>query len=128
MSPTILGPQRHTPSPAEFIAAQRSPEFQELRRKQRSFTFPLTVAFLAWFVLYVLMAMYTPSIFAHKVIGNVNVGIFMGLGQFLTTFAITWAYVKYADKELEPRAKALREALENPALDDSAQPSTQKQI
>lgn len=104
--------QRHTPTAEEFIAAQKSPEFQELRSKQRGFTFPLAILGIAWFVVYVLLAMYAPNFIAAKVFGNVNVGILMGIGQFVTTFAITWAYVKYADKNLEPRSRAIREALE----------------
>ncbi|RAV31240.1 DUF485 domain-containing protein [Corynebacterium heidelbergense] len=111
---------RHTPSAEEFVAAQHSAEFQELRHKQRSFTFPLTVLFLAWFILYVLLAMYAPSFLSIKVFGNVNLGILMGLGQFLTTFLITWAYVKYADKALEPRARAIRERLERSAAAEPA--------
>lgn len=104
--------QRHTPSAEEFIAAQKSPEFQELRSKQRGFTFPLAILGIAWFVVYVLLAMYAPSFMAGKVFGNVNIAILMGLAQFVTTFAITWAYVKYADKHLEPRSRAIRESLE----------------
>lgn len=104
--------QRHTPSTEEFIAAQQSPEFQELRSKQRGFTFPLAILGIAWFIVYVLLAMYAPSFMAGKVFGNVNIAILMGLAQFVTTFAITWAYVKYADKHLEPRSRAIRESLE----------------
>lgn len=104
--------QRHTPTAEEFIAAQRSPEFQELRSKQRGFTFPLTILFIVWFVVYVLIAMYWPSFMSIQLWGNINVGILMGFLQFVTTFLITWAYVKYANKELEPRARAIRESLE----------------
>ncbi|KGM19215.1 hypothetical protein MA47_01960 [Corynebacterium auriscanis] len=104
--------KRHTPSPEEFIAAQQSAEFQELRTKQRGFTFPLAIAGIAWFVVYVLLAMYAPSFMSIRVLGNINIAILMGVAQFVTTFAITWAYVKYADKHLEPRSRAIREALE----------------
>lgn len=106
--------ERHTPSAAEFQACLTSPEFQELRSKQRGFTFPLTILGLLWFLAYVLVAMYAPSFMAKEVLGLTNVGIIWGLGQFITTFAITWVYIKYADKELEPRSRAIREALENP--------------
>lgn len=113
MSQSAPAPERHTPSAEEFIAAQHSAEFQELRSKQRSFTFPLTVFFLVWFLVYVVLAMYAPSFMAIKVWGNINVGIVMGFAQFVTTFVITWAYVKFANKNLEPRSQAIREALES---------------
>lgn len=103
---------RHTPSAKEFIATQSSPEFQELRSKQRGFTFPLAIFGIAWFVIYVLLAMYAPTFMSARVFGNVNIAILLGVAQFVTTFAITWAYVKYADKNLEPRSRAIRESLE----------------
>lgn len=103
---------RHTPTAEEFITAQSSPEFQELRSKQRGFTFPLAIFGIAWFVIYVLLAMYAPTFMSTRVFGNVNIAILLGVAQFVTTFAITWAYVKYADKNLEPRSRAIRESLE----------------
>ncbi|MEX5295223.1 DUF485 domain-containing protein [Kocuria sp. CPCC 205268] len=96
----------------DFPAAQRSPEFQELRKTHRGFVFPLAVAFLVWYLLYVVLAMYVPQLFAIQVIGNVNLGVVLGLLQFVTTFAITGAYVSFANRKLDPKATAIRERLE----------------
>lgn len=96
----------------DFPAAQRSPEFQELRKTHRGFVFPLAVAFLVWYLLYVVLAMYAPQLFAIRVIGNVNLGVVLGLLQFVTTFAITGAYVAFANRKLDPKATAIRERLE----------------
>ena len=52
---------------------------------------------------------------AIKVVGNINVGLLLGLGQFVTTFVITGLYVKFASKELDPRAEAIRSKLESEA-------------
>ena len=103
---------RHTPTAEEFIATQESAEFQELRSKRRSFTFPITIAALVWFIAYVILAMFAPDLYANKVWGNINLGLILGLLQFVTTFVITYAYVKDADRELEPRAEAIRDRLE----------------
>ncbi len=100
----------------DFPAAQRSPEFQELRKTHRGFVFPLAVVFLVWYLLYVVLAMYVPQLFAIQVVGNVNLGVILGLLQFVTTFAITGAYVSFANRKLDPKATAIRERLE-PALD-----------
>ncbi|MFW3386536.1 UNVERIFIED_CONTAM: DUF485 domain-containing protein [Kocuria sp. CPCC 205274] len=96
----------------DFPAAQRSPEFQELRKTHRGFVFPLAIAFLVWYLLYVVLAMYAPQLFAIRVIGNVNLGVVLGLLQFVTTFAITGAYVSFANRKLDPKATAIRERLE----------------
>ena len=72
----------------------------------------MTICALIWFAVYVVLAMFAPDLFSGKVLGNINVGVILGLLQFVTTFAITYAYVKFADREIEPRTSALRDRLE----------------
>lgn len=45
-------------------------------------------------------------------LGNLNVGLLFGLGQFLSTFLITWLYIRHANKSLDPIAAQLRTDLE----------------
>ena len=101
---------------ASYEDVQGSPEFAELRRRFRRFVFPITAAFLAWYFLYVLLAAYAPSFMGTKVLGNINVGVIFGLLQFVSTFAITTLYVKWADREFDPRAEVLRERIEGGVL------------
>jgi uncharacterized membrane protein (DUF485 family) len=99
-------------TPEEYRQAQESPEFTELRRRFRSFAVPMTVAFLAWYLLYVLLSTYAHDFMATEVFGHVNIGILMGLGQFLTTFLITTLYVRHAARSTDPIADEMRERLE----------------
>lgn len=96
------------PDAQAFIDMQASPEFQELRRRLRSFVFPMTGFFLIWYVVYVLLSTYASDFMSIEVFGNINLGLLLGLGQFVTTFVITGIYVKFANRELDPRAEALR--------------------
>ncbi|MCW1822467.1 DUF485 domain-containing protein [Mycobacterium senegalense] len=91
---------------------QASPEFQELRTRLRRFVFPMTAFFLIWYGLYVALGAFAHDFMAIQVFGNINVGLLIGLGQFLTTFLITGLYVRFANRELDPRATAIREELE----------------
>ena len=100
--------QSSPPPRKEYVAVQASPEFQELRRRLRRFVFPTTVFFLVWYATYVLLGVFAHDFMATKVWGNINVGLLLGLGQFLTTFLITGLYVRFAGRELDPRAEALR--------------------
>jgi uncharacterized membrane protein (DUF485 family) len=97
----------------EYRQAQDSPEFTELRRRFRRFAFPMTVAFLAWYLLYVLLSTYAPDFMATPVFGNVNLGILLGLGQFVSTFVITHVYVAHANRKTDPIADDMRERLEH---------------
>ena len=100
------------PTGAQFLATQASPEFQELRTRLRRFVFPMTAFFLIWYGLYVLLGAFAHDFMATKVFGNVNAGLLIGLGQFVTTFVITGLYVRFANRELDPRAAAIRAELE----------------
>jgi uncharacterized membrane protein (DUF485 family) len=97
----------------DYIAVEQSPEFQELKRRQRSFVFPLAVVFLIWYFVYVLLSSFATEFMSQRVWGDVTVGLLLGLGQFVSTFVITMAYVSYANRRLDPRAAALRAELED---------------
>ena len=75
----------------------------------------MTAIFLIWYATYVLLGAFAHDFMAIKVLGNVNVGLLLGLGQFVTTFVITGLYVRFANKELDPRAEAIRSKLESEA-------------
>jgi uncharacterized membrane protein (DUF485 family) len=105
-------PERIAPTGEQFLAMQASPEFQELRTRLRRFVFPMTAFFLLWYGLYVALGAFAHDFMAIRVFGNINVGLLIGLGQFLTTFVITGLYVRFANRELDPRAAAIRDELE----------------
>jgi uncharacterized membrane protein (DUF485 family) len=98
-----------------YLATQAGPEFQELRNRLRRFVFPMTAVFLLWYATYVALGAFAHDVMAVKVWGNINVGLIIGLGQFLSTFLITALYVRFANRELDLRAAALRAELEGPA-------------
>ncbi len=105
-------PERKLLTPEEYRAAQDSPEFAELRKRFRSFAVPMTVAFLVWYLLYVLLSTYAVDFMSTRVFGNVNVGLLFGLAQFVTTFVITHLYVSHANKRTDPIADEMRNRLE----------------
>ena len=116
MSTTEVSPEGvPVPSAEQFLTVQASPEFAELRRRLRRFVFPMTALFLAWYATYVLLGAFAHDFMATKVFGNINAGLLIGLGQFLTTFIITGLYVRFANRELDPRAAAIRAELDGQA-------------
>ncbi len=91
---------------------QASPEFGELRRRMRRFTFPAVAAFLLWYLAYVLLVSHARDLMATRVLGEVNLGLVIGLAQFASTFALTVGYVRYARRRLDPLAERIRERVE----------------
>jgi len=100
------------PDPEVFRRTQASPEFHELKRSFRGFAFPMTVAFLVWYLLYVLLSTYAVELMSTPVIGDVNLGLLISFGQFVTTFLLTWLYVRHANRRIDPKAEAIRVEIE----------------
>ena len=87
-------------------------DFRELRRRYRGFAIPWTVAFLSWYLLYVVMSNWAHDFMSIKVVGNINVALVFGVLQFVSTFVIARLYAMHADKELDPLAEKLRDQYE----------------
>jgi uncharacterized membrane protein (DUF485 family) len=100
----------------DFPAIQESEIFRTLRRRHRSFVFPVLAIALLWYLAYVLLAGYAPQFMAIPVFGSINVGLLIGLAQVVTTFAITTIYVSFANRRLDPLAEQIRDAAEADAL------------
>ncbi|MEK8142556.1 DUF485 domain-containing protein [Streptomyces sp. M10(2022)] len=100
------------PTTEAFLEMQDSAEFTELRRSHRSFAFPLTIGFIAWYLLYVLLSSYAGGFMGTKVFANFNVAFVFGLAQFATTFLIAWFYSRHATTKLDPQAAAIKSRME----------------
>ncbi|KFZ79491.1 hypothetical protein ED92_28335 [Amycolatopsis sp. MJM2582] len=96
------------PAGPDFDRIQHGKEFVALRKTFRRFVFPMSVLFFTWYMTFVLLAAYAHDFMSRKVWGEVNVGILLGLGQFASTILITIAYLKFANKRLDPKVEALR--------------------
>jgi len=90
----------------------RETDFVELRRRYGSFAFPATIAFMAWYLLYVICANWARGFMDIKVFGNINIALVWGLLQFVSTFAIAYFYARHAKRSLDPLASKLREEFE----------------
>lgn len=110
-----VGPE-HPADGIDFVAAQDSSEYRELRKSFTSFAFPMVATFVGLYFVFVLAATYAPGFMARKVVGFVTIGILFGLLNFATTYLVTFLYVRHANKNLDPRAARLRTRLETEAV------------
>lgn len=91
-----------------YTEVHGSAAFQEVRRRYRRFVFPAVAAFLLWYLAYVVAATTAPGLMARPVVGTLNVAMVAGLGQFATTFLLTWAYARHARLRRDRVALELR--------------------
>ncbi|WP_322937580.1 DUF485 domain-containing protein [Nocardioides bizhenqiangii] len=92
-----------------YVELQQSSEFKELRRRFRGFVFPATVAFMTWYLLYVVMSNWATDFMGTKVVGNINIALVFGILQFVSTFLIAWLYGRYMNDRVDPIARDLNE-------------------
>jgi uncharacterized membrane protein (DUF485 family) len=90
-----------------YIRIHQSEDFALLRRKFRHFVIPTTIAFMAWYLLYVVMSSWAGDFMSTKVVGHINIALIFGLLQFVSTFVIARMYSTYANRELDPIAAKL---------------------
>ena len=82
-------------------------EFQEVRRRYATFVLPATVAFLGWYLLYVVMSNWAHDFMSKELFGHINVALVFGLLQFVSTFVIAGLYARYMNSKVDPIARQL---------------------
>lgn len=100
---------------ARSVTMHNDPRFIELKRRLRAFVFPMSIAFLAWYLLYVLMSAFARDIMGTVLFGPVNFALVFGVLQFASTFGIAILYSRYAARRLDPVANELLTELGRPA-------------
>ncbi|HSX69252.1 DUF485 domain-containing protein [Nocardioides sp.] len=108
-SPVHEQADRHDPV---YDRLHATPEFAELRSRYRGFAFPATVAFLVWYLLYVVLSNWAGDLMSTKLVGNINVALVFGLLQFATTFGLAWLYSRFSTAKLDPLAAELNRRYE----------------
>lgn len=109
--PSLLREVPAEPSGPDYEAIQRSPEFTSLRSRLRRFIFPVSLLFFAWYLTFVLLAAYAHEFMSTRVFGSVNVAMLLGLAQFASTVLITAAYLRFANRRLDPQVTAIRRSV-----------------
>ncbi len=96
-----------------YVELGETADFAELRSKFRRFVFPATLAFMAWYLLYVVMSNWAHDFMSTKVVGNINIALVFGILQFVTTFVIAYLYGRYMEKHVDPLARKLNQRYED---------------
>jgi uncharacterized membrane protein (DUF485 family) len=87
---------------ADWRAVERSPEFRELVQRRTRFLIPVTVVWLGIFMTYLLLSAFAPDIMGNEVAFGFTLGFVISAAQVFMTWAVTWLYLRRADREFEP--------------------------
>ena len=101
------GPDHHPE--IDWMAAERSEEFQKLVKSRRRFVVPATVFFLAWYFGFIVLAGYAPDFMGESVYEGLTVGYVLALTQFVMVWFLGWLYLRKADRDFDPLAERAAE-------------------
>ncbi|CAL9583418.1 hypothetical protein SUDANB121_05107 [Nocardiopsis dassonvillei] len=111
------------PSPGRSAAARRraqadiahacervsvDPDFVKLRRRFAVRAGLLVAAFFGSYMSYLLLSAFARDFMSVQIVDSVNVALLMGIGQFLVTFVLAWAFGRSSARSIDPLAEQVR--------------------
>lgn len=99
----------------DWEAIERTPEFQELVRRRRSFVIPATIFFLVWYMGFILLAAYAEGFMSERIYEGLTVGYTLALTQFLMVVVLGLTYLRRSERVYDPLAeKAIEKYVDQP--------------
>jgi uncharacterized membrane protein (DUF485 family) len=89
----------------DWEGIERSPEFQELVSRRRSFVVPATIFFLSYYMAFILLCGYAEDFMAESIYEGLTVGYTIALTQFVMVLVLGIWYLRKADHEYDPLAQ-----------------------
>ena len=86
----------------DWLAIERSTEFKELVATRRRIITPLTAIWLVVSIGYLILAAFVPGVMGWQVTDGLPFAWLAAISQVILTWAVTWSYLRKADRVIEP--------------------------
>ena len=86
----------------DFRRIESSREFRELVTRRKRFVTGASVVFFGEFLIYLALATFAPGFMGTQIVDGLPVAWLAAMAQVLLTWAVTWAYLRQADRVFEP--------------------------
>ena len=81
---------------------------------RRRFVVPATIASLGWFLVFVLLCGLAQDFMATSIYEGLTVAYVLGISQILMVWVVSWRYLRYSDRTLDPLARQALQAQAEP--------------
>jgi uncharacterized membrane protein (DUF485 family) len=106
---TAPGSQDGGSQAVDWTRIERSPEFRELTSRRHRFILIAAAVTFACFGLYLGLATFAVD-FMGTTVGGVPIAWLAAMSQVLLTWAVTWTYLRKAEREFAPLERRVAEA------------------
>jgi uncharacterized membrane protein (DUF485 family) len=93
----------------DWTRIERSPEFRELTSRRHRFIKGAAAVTFVSFAIYLGLATFATGFMGTTVLGGVPIAWLAAMTQVLVTWAVTWTYLRKADREFGPLEERVRE-------------------
>jgi uncharacterized membrane protein (DUF485 family) len=93
----------------DWSRIERSPEFRELTTRRHRFIAAAAVVTFVSFGIYLGLAVFATGFMGTTVLGGIPIAWFAAMSQVLVTWAVTWTYLRKADREFAPLEQRVAE-------------------
>jgi uncharacterized membrane protein (DUF485 family) len=93
----------------DWTRIERSPEFRELTSRRHRFIARAAGLTFVSFATYLGLATFATGFMGTTVLGGVPIAWLAAMSQVLVTWAVTWTYLRKADREFAPLEERVRE-------------------
>jgi len=84
------------------------PEFRSLAAAKNRVSAILTAATLLIYFGFIFLVAFNRDVFSRRVIGNVTVGVMLGVGVIVASFILTGIYVRWANSKYDAMIETVR--------------------
>ena len=77
----------------DYEMIERTPEFQELKRKKYRFIFPIPIVFVLYYLLFIYMSAYAKDFMSSFAVGNITYGYLFGVSYYVAVWILAGLYV-----------------------------------
>ena len=85
------------------------PEFKDLVSRKNRISIQLTAVTLVIYYGFIFLIAFKRDVFGAKAVGNVTVGILLGIGVILACWLLTGVYVRWANRNYDSMVARLQE-------------------
>jgi uncharacterized membrane protein (DUF485 family) len=93
----------------DWTRIERSPEFRELTSRRHRFIAGAAAVTLVSFGVYIGLAVFATGFMGTTVLGGVPIAWLAAMSQVLVTWAVTWTYLRKADRVFAPLEQRVAE-------------------
>ena len=93
----------------DWTRIERSPEFRELTSRRHRFIAGAAAVTFVSFGVYLALAVFATDFMGTTVLGGVPIAWLLAMSQVLMTWAVTWTYLRKADREFAPMEQRVAE-------------------